>query len=83
MDHMSSDLPLAAAPAGRLAADLDDVDRAIIRELIADGRLSIRTLAERVRISRTNAYARVERLMADGVITGSFGLPSLCVRGVR
>lgn len=70
MDHMSSELPLPAAPMGRLAADLDDIDRAIIRELTVDGRLSIRTLAERVRISRTNAYARFERLMADGVITG-------------
>ena len=36
----------------------------------ADGRISIRALAERLHISRTNAYARLERLMADGVITG-------------
>lgn len=49
---------------------LDTIDRRIIRELEADGRLSGRALAERVRISRANAYARVERLVADGVITG-------------
>jgi DNA-binding Lrp family transcriptional regulator len=49
---------------------LDDVDRRIVDELRADGRLSVRALAERVRISRANAYARLERLLADGVITG-------------
>jgi DNA-binding Lrp family transcriptional regulator len=67
---MSISIPPTVAGVGRLAAELDDIDRAIIRELTADGRLSIRTLAERVRISRTNAYARVERLMAEGVVTG-------------
>lgn len=49
---------------------LDEVDRRIVVELQADGRLSIRALAERVRVSRANAYARVERLTSTGVITG-------------
>nr|WP_245675436.1 Lrp/AsnC family transcriptional regulator [Micromonospora halophytica] len=49
---------------------MDEVDRRILDELVRDGRLSIRTLAERVHVSRTNAYARVERLLRDGVITG-------------
>lgn len=49
---------------------LDDTDRRIIAALEADGRLSGRALAERVTISRANAYARLERLVADGVITG-------------
>ncbi|MFD4193398.1 MULTISPECIES: Lrp/AsnC family transcriptional regulator [Amycolatopsis] len=49
---------------------LDDVDRRIVAELRADGRLSVRALAERVRISRANAYARLDRLTARGVITG-------------
>jgi DNA-binding Lrp family transcriptional regulator len=49
---------------------LDDVDRRILDVLVGDARTSIRTLAERVHISRTNAYTRVERLIADGVITG-------------
>ncbi|GAA3794483.1 MULTISPECIES: Lrp/AsnC family transcriptional regulator [Amycolatopsis] len=49
---------------------LDDVDRRIVAELRADGRLSVRALAERVRISRANAYARLERLTTRGVITG-------------
>ncbi|SEQ92817.1 Lrp/AsnC family transcriptional regulator [Lentzea albida] len=51
-------------------AELDEVDRRILAELEADGRLSGRALAERVTISRANAYARFERLVADGVITG-------------
>ncbi|MEU4530639.1 Lrp/AsnC family transcriptional regulator [Micromonospora ureilytica] len=49
---------------------LDEVDRRILDELVRDGRTSVRTLAERIHISRTNAYARVERLLRDGVITG-------------
>ncbi|WP_442934620.1 Lrp/AsnC family transcriptional regulator [Micromonospora sp. CPCC 205739] len=55
---------------GRSVGPLDEVDRRILDELVRDGRLSIRTLAERVHVSRTNAYARVERLLRDGVITG-------------
>ncbi|GAA2182890.1 Lrp/AsnC family transcriptional regulator [Micromonospora lupini] len=49
---------------------MDEVDRRILDELVRDGRTSVRTLAERIHISRTNAYARVERLLRDGVITG-------------
>ncbi|TDB82361.1 Lrp/AsnC family transcriptional regulator [Micromonospora sp. KC721] len=55
---------------GRSVTALDEVDRRILDELVRDGRISIRTLAERVHVSRTNAYARVERLLRDGVITG-------------
>ncbi len=51
-------------------AELDDIDRRILGELLADGRLSVRALAERVAVSRANAYARIERLTATGVITG-------------
>ncbi|MEV5750687.1 Lrp/AsnC family transcriptional regulator [Actinoallomurus sp. NPDC052308] len=67
---MSFEATASAGPAGRSAAPLDDVDRAILRELERDGRLSMRTLAERVSVSRSNVYARVERLVAEGVITG-------------
>ncbi|MEH0936400.1 Lrp/AsnC family transcriptional regulator [Micromonospora psammae] len=70
---MSQETPVgqdAAGAAGRSAGPLDEVDRRILGELVRDGRISIRTLAERVHVSRTNAYARVERLLRDGVITG-------------
>ena len=48
---------------------MDDVDRRIVAELQADGRMSVRTLAERVSISRANAYARLERLTSSTVST--------------
>ncbi|AMB58599.1 Lrp/AsnC family transcriptional regulator [Microterricola viridarii] len=48
---------------------VDRIDRAIIAELSVDARLSVRTIAERVHISRTAAHARVQRLIADGVLT--------------
>lgn len=49
---------------------LDAVDRQIIELLTADGRMSINDLAARVHVSRATAYARVDRLRTDGVITG-------------
>lgn len=54
---------------GQTARPLDEVDRRIVDALVRDGRLSIRTLADRIHISRSSAYARVERLLQDGVIT--------------
>src|SRR3954470_9078125 len=69
MDHLSFEAAAHPRPAGR-SAPLDDIDRAILRELEADGRVSMRALAERVSVSRSNAYTRVERMIAEGVITG-------------
>lgn len=66
---MDSNEATSVAAAGRIAA-LDDTDHAIVDALRVDGRLSMRALAERLHISRANAYARVERLHASGVITG-------------
>ena len=51
-------------------AAMDDTDRQIIEALRADGRMSMRALADLVHISRANAYARVSRLEREGVITG-------------
>lgn len=51
-------------------AALDDTDRQIVAALRADGRMSMRALADLVHISRASAYARVARLERDGVITG-------------
>jgi DNA-binding Lrp family transcriptional regulator len=53
-----------------VAHPLDETDHRILAALSQDGRMSIRSLAETVHISRANAYARVERLRADGVIRG-------------
>lgn len=55
------------------AAALDPVDLAMIGILEREGRVSVRQLAEQTHVSRANAYARLERLQRDGVITG-FGV---------
>ena len=49
---------------------LDEVDRNILRLLRSDGRASVRSVAEKVHVSRANAYARINRLVEDGVIRG-------------
>lgn len=49
---------------------LDSTDRAIVRLLQRDGRASVRSVAEQVHVSRANAYARINRLIDDGVIRG-------------
>jgi DNA-binding Lrp family transcriptional regulator len=59
-----------AAQRGQVASSLDAIDRRIVDALRADGRLSMRALAQRLHISRAGVYARVERLHRLGVITG-------------
>ena len=54
----------------RQMAPLDDIDVQIVAALRADGRLSMRALAEALHISRASAYARVKRLETSRVITG-------------
>ncbi|MDI5964288.1 Lrp/AsnC family transcriptional regulator [Streptomyces sp. SL13] len=49
---------------------LDAIDRHILRLLQEDGRASVRSVAERVHVSRANAYARINRLIEDGIIRG-------------
>ncbi|WP_438817849.1 Lrp/AsnC family transcriptional regulator, partial [Streptomyces clavuligerus] len=49
---------------------LDAIDRSILGILESEGRASIRSVADRVHVSRANAYARINRLMDDGVIRG-------------
>jgi DNA-binding Lrp family transcriptional regulator len=51
-----------------VAQALDQTDQQILDALRQDGRMSMRTLAETLHISRANAYARVERLRTSGVI---------------
>ena len=49
---------------------LDDYDRAILRVLSAEGRVSITELAGRINLSNTPTQARVKRLEQVGIITG-------------
>jgi Lrp/AsnC family leucine-responsive transcriptional regulator len=66
---MSNKSPDSDAAPGRSAA-LDDVSYKILSVLRDNGRISIAALADVVGISRASAYARVEALVKDGVITG-------------
>jgi DNA-binding Lrp family transcriptional regulator len=66
---MASSGQVETVSAGQVVA-LDQTDRRILAELRQDGRLSMRTLAERIHISRAGCYARVERLRREKVITG-------------
>jgi DNA-binding Lrp family transcriptional regulator len=58
-------VPIVATP-----EPLDELDRSLIRLLVADGRLSMNELAKQAGVARATAYSRVERLRREGVITG-------------
>jgi Lrp/AsnC family leucine-responsive transcriptional regulator len=49
---------------------LDDIDRAILRELQADGRISNLDLSRRIDLSPPATHARVRRLERAGLIRG-------------
>ncbi|MDO5627743.1 MAG: Lrp/AsnC family transcriptional regulator [Mobilicoccus sp.] len=53
-----------------ISASLDEIDRRMVGALVADGRCSMRALAERLHISRAGAYSRLDRLTDAGVVTG-------------
>jgi Lrp/AsnC family leucine-responsive transcriptional regulator len=50
--------------------DLDPFDRAILKALAADGRISITDLAREIGLSKSPTQARLRRLEKEGVITG-------------
>lgn len=54
--------------------DLDAIDRRILMEMQADGRISNHELAERVGLSPSPCLRRVRQLEAEGVITGYVAL---------
>jgi DNA-binding Lrp family transcriptional regulator len=49
---------------------LDDADRRMLSILVNEGRASVNEVASRAGVSRATAYARYDRLMANGVIRG-------------
>ncbi|HEX5016623.1 MAG TPA: Lrp/AsnC family transcriptional regulator [Actinomycetes bacterium] len=53
-----------------MADVVDEVDRAMVRLLETDARLSMRAIAAELSISRANAYMRFNRLVETGVIRG-------------
>lgn len=70
---------------------LDAIDRALIRELTVDGRITNSELAIRVGVAESTALARVRALRVSGVITGvhaavdpaRLGLPIQAIIRVR
>jgi DNA-binding Lrp family transcriptional regulator len=52
------------------SSSLDAVDKRILSLLRADGRMSVNEVASQARVSRATAYARLDRLRKDGVVTG-------------
>lgn len=51
-------------------APLEAIDRAILRELVADGRRTLTDLAERVGLSVSAVHQRVRRLEQRGAVRG-------------
>lgn len=60
-DHPRNDTQLAP---------LDEIDRVLIRELVADGRATLAALAEKAGLSVSAVQSRVRRLEARKVIRG-------------
>jgi len=56
------------------APTIDRIDRRILHELMRDATLPVSQLAERVGLSQTPCWKRVQKLEAAGVITGRVAL---------
>src|SRR5690625_6744751 len=54
--------------------DLDLIDRKIVAELMQDATLPIATIADRVGLSQTPCWKRIQKLEATGVLTGRVAL---------
>ena len=70
MAKMSPLVPPPGTVSRTPAVVLDSIDRRILDLLSADGRASVREVAERARIGRATAYTRIQRLQDAGVIRG-------------
>ncbi len=49
---------------------MDDLDRSMLTLLGADARISVATLARRLKVARSTIQARLERLETTGIIAG-------------
>jgi DNA-binding Lrp family transcriptional regulator len=61
---------LASAEFRQYPFNMDQVDRAILAELQADGRLTLTELADRVRLTPGPCHRRLRELERSGIITG-------------
>lgn len=53
-----------------MSESLDDIDRALVRQLVADGRATLAELASTAGLSVSAVQSRVRRLEARGVVSG-------------
>src|ERR1700741_1388555 len=53
-----------------MADTLDDIDRILVRELVADGRATLAELAASTGLSGSAVQSRVRRLESRGVVSG-------------
>jgi Lrp/AsnC family transcriptional regulator len=56
------------------ALPLDRIDRRILSQLMRDATVSVAQLAERVGLSQTPCWKRIQKLEAAGIITGRVAL---------
>ncbi|MCV2865413.1 Lrp/AsnC family transcriptional regulator [Albidovulum sediminicola] len=49
---------------------MDELDKTILSQLGADARISVATLARKLKVARSTVQARLERLESTGVIAG-------------
>ncbi|MFT4012230.1 MAG: Lrp/AsnC family transcriptional regulator [Paracoccus sp. (in: a-proteobacteria)] len=54
--------------------DLDLIDRKIVTELMRDATLPIAQIADKVGLSQTPCWKRIQKLEAEGVLTGRVAL---------
>ena len=59
----------------------DDIDRQIVALLVADGRMTFHAIGDRVGLSAPAAKRRVDRLVAEGTITGFTALVDPAAEG--
>jgi Lrp/AsnC family leucine-responsive transcriptional regulator len=58
------------AESGEAVHGLDEIDRTLVRELVADGRATLAHLATTTGLSVSAVQSRVRRLESRGVVTG-------------
>lgn len=67
--------PLQPGPKGsRTMTDLDLIDRKIVAELMRDATLPVAQIADKVGLSQTPCWKRIQKLEANGVLTGRVAL---------
>jgi Lrp/AsnC family transcriptional regulator, leucine-responsive regulatory protein len=54
----------------QIQGDFDQIDRKIVEQLQADGRMTVTELANRVGLSKTPCQLRLKRLIEEGYIRG-------------